>query len=198
MNNVQKMLVNLFTRKFQICCLPASNVYFFVCTVWGLSFVFASVSFFDRYFKSLSNNSKKLNIPRNTQWACHVTLSSGVILQRWSTWMFESERRERRMGVTVLDIMSWDGKTGHRVGFIRITLTYNICFGRNLLHLKVDILSFLYIYVSCIWGEYSWRFRLFYLRVCEERRQSRQRTHPVYFINLRKAHYFVVIMTIQK
>ncbi len=25
-----------------------------------------------------------------------------------------------------------------------------------------------------------------------------QRTHPVYFINFRKAHYFVVIMTIQK
>ncbi len=59
------------------------------------------------------------------------------------TWMFESERRERRVGVTVLD-MSWDGKTGHRVGFIRITLTSNICFGRDLLHLKVDILSVLY------------------------------------------------------
>ncbi len=28
--------------------------------------------------------------------------------------------------------------------------------------------------------------------------EPRQRTHPVYFINFRKAHYFVVIMTIQK
>ncbi len=123
-----------------------------------------------------------------------------VYIRARLTWMFESERRERRVGVTVLDIMSWDRKTGHRVGFIRITLTSNICFGRDLLHLKVDILSFLYIYVSCIWGEYSRRFRLFYLRVCEERwqRQSRQRSHPVYFINFRKAHYFVVIMTIQK
>ncbi len=47
----------------------------------------------------------------------------GVYIRARLTWMFESERRERRVSVTVLDIMSWDGKTGHRVGFIRITLT---------------------------------------------------------------------------
>ncbi len=47
----------------------------------------------------------------------------GVYIRARLTWMFESERRERRVGVTVLDIMSWDRKTGHRVGFIRITLT---------------------------------------------------------------------------
>ncbi len=47
----------------------------------------------------------------------------GVYIRERLTWMFESERRERRVGVTVLDIMSWDGKTEHRVGFIRITLT---------------------------------------------------------------------------
>ncbi len=60
----------------------------------------------------------------------------GVYIRARLTWMFESERRERR------------------------------------------ILSFLYIYFSCIWGEYSWRFRLFYLRVCEERwqRPGRERT----------------------
>ncbi len=103
---------------------------------------------------------------------------AGMNLFVWTSWkkvqsLFESERRERRVGGTVLDIMSWDRKTGHCIGFIRITLTLNICFGRDLLHLKVDILSFLYIYFSCIWGEYSRRFRLFYLRVCEERWQSR-------------------------
>ncbi len=37
--------------------------------------------------------------------------------------------------------MIW--KTGHRIGFIWITLTHNICFGCDLLHLKVDISSFL-------------------------------------------------------
>ncbi len=52
------------------------------------------------------------------------------------------------------------------------------------LHLKVDISSFRYIYLSCLWGKYSLILRLFYLRVCEERwqRPRRQRTHPVYFI----------------
>ncbi len=39
------------------------------------------------------------------------------------------------------------GKTGHRVGFIQITLTENICFGRDLLHLKVDISNCIYIYI---------------------------------------------------
>ncbi len=47
----------------------------------------------------------------------------GVYIRARLTWMFESERRERRVGGTVLDIMSWDGKTGHRISFIRITLT---------------------------------------------------------------------------
>ncbi len=156
-----------------------------------------------------SEGNKQAN--KHTFWSSGLFLSADLLPEAESsrmnlfvyirarlTWMFESERRERRVRVTVLDIMSWDGKTGHRAGFIRITLTSNICFGRDLLHLKVDILSFLYIYFSCIWGEYSWSFRLFYLRVCEERWHSRQRTHPVYFINFRKAHYFVVIMTIQK
>ncbi len=30
----------------------------------------------------------------------------GVYIRAHLTWMFESERRERRVGVTVLDIMS--------------------------------------------------------------------------------------------
>ncbi len=47
----------------------------------------------------------------------------GVYIRTRLTWMFESERRERRVGGTVLDIMSWDGKAGHRISFIRITLT---------------------------------------------------------------------------
>ncbi len=110
--------------------------------------------------------------------------------------LFESERRERRVGVTVLDIMSWDGKTGHRVGFIRITLTSNICFGRDLLHLKADILSFLYIYVSCIWGEYSRRFRLFYLRVCEERwqRQSPGRERTLFILLILEKHIISLLL----
>ncbi len=40
------------------------------------------------------------------------------------------------------------GETGHCVGFILITLSENICFGLDLLHLKVDISSFLYMYIS--------------------------------------------------
>ncbi len=35
----------------------------------------------------------------------------GVYIRARLMWMFESERRERRVGVTVLDIMSWDRKT---------------------------------------------------------------------------------------
>ncbi len=34
------------------------------------------------------------------------------------------------------------GKAGHRIGFIRITLSQNICFRYELHHLKVDNLSF--------------------------------------------------------
>ncbi len=37
-----------------------------------------------------------------------------------------------------------------------------------------------------------------FIYVSVKKGDSRQRTHPVYFINFRKAHYFVVIMTIQK
>ncbi len=81
----------------------------------------------------------------------------GVYIRARLTWMFESERRERRVGVTVLDIMSWDRKTGHRVGFIRITLTSNICFGRDLLsfksrHFKLSIHIFL-MYLRRVFAE---------------------------------------------
>ncbi len=107
-------------------------------------------------------------------------------------WKARTARGRDRIRYNGLRRENW---TSHQFHTDYFNIEY---FGRNLLHLKVDILSFLYIYFSCIWGEYSWRFRLFYLRVCEERWQSRQRTHPVYFINFRKAHYFVVIMTIQK
>ncbi len=41
-------------------------------------------------------------------------------------------------------------KTGDCVGFILITLSENICFRHDWLHLKVDISSFLCIYFSCL------------------------------------------------
>ncbi len=63
---------------------------------------------------------------------------------------------------------------------------------------KKDISSFLYIYFSCLWGEYSRRFMLFYLHVCEERwqRLRRQRTHPVFIFFILQKHIYLCIVII--
>ncbi len=110
-------------------------------------------------------------------------------------WKVRTARGRDRIRCNELRRENWTSRRFH-------TDYFNIeyLFWTWLTSFKSRHLSFLYIYFSSIWGQYSRRFRLFYLRVCEERwqRQSRQRTHPVYFINFRKAHYFVVIMTIQK
>ncbi len=125
----------------------------------------------------------------------------GVYIRARLTWMFESERREQHVGVTVLDIMSWVGKTGHRVEFHTDYFNIEYLFWTWLTsfksrHFKLSIHICL-MYLRRVFAEIQVvLFTCLWRKVTET--EPRQRTHPVYFINFRKAHYFIVIMTIQK
>ncbi len=52
------------------------------------------------------------------------------------------------------------------------------------------------MYVSCIWGEYSRRFRLFYLRVCEEKwqRQSPGRERTLFILLILEKHIISLLL----
>ncbi len=116
------------------------------------------------------------------------------------TWMFESERRERRVGVTVLDIelrrenwtscrfhtdyfnieyLFWTWLTSFKSRHFKLSI--HIC----LMYLRRVFTEIQVVLFTCLWRKAT-------------ETEPRQRTHPVYFINFRKAHYFVVIMAIQK
>ncbi len=116
------------------------------------------------------------------------------------TWMFESERRERRVGVTVLDIElrreNWTSRRFHTDYFNIEYLFWTWLTSFKSRHFKLSIHICL-MYLRWVFTEIQVVLFPCLLRKVTET-EPRQRTHPVYFINFRKAHYFVVIMTIQK
>lgn len=84
----------------------------------------------------------------------------------------------------------------HRDYFIREYLfsTY--------IKLQVDISSFIYIYLSFLWGKYSLRFRLFYLSVCKKvdrNRDGREHTRFVFFISeISEKHIILLLLWLYK
>ncbi len=104
---------------------------------------------------------------------------------RVSHGCLESEKRDRLVGVTALDIMRIRYKLTSCC-FIRITLTENICFGRDLLRLKVDISSFLYIYIYHVFEASSRGDSRGFIYVSLKRgdrdRDGRERTLFIFFI----------------
>ncbi len=69
-----------------------------------------------------------------------------------------------------------------------ITLSLNICFRHGFL--KSTFQAF-YSYIYHVWGKYSLRFRLFYLREESWQRPRWEKAHPVCFRYFTKAHSFV-------
>ncbi len=70
------------------------------------------------------------------------------------------------------------------LGFIRFTLAENISFGRDLLHLKVDLSSFLYIYIYHVFEASIRRDSSCFIYVSVKRgdRDGRERTPFIFFI----------------
>ncbi len=65
------------------------------------------------------------------------------------TWIVRIRKARSLVAVVTLD-MSLDEQNWRLCWFILITLSENICFRHDWLHLKVDISSFLCIYFSCL------------------------------------------------
>ncbi len=117
----------------------------------------------------------------------------GVYIRARLTWMFESERRERcnelrrenwtsrrfHTDYSNIEYLFWTWLTSFKIRHFKLSI--HIC----LMYLRRVFTEIQVVLFTCL------------LRKVTET-EPRQRTHPVYFINFGKSHYFVVIMTIQK
>ncbi len=89
------------------------------------------------------------------------------------------------MAVVTLD-MSLDEQNWRLCWFILITLSENICFRHDWLHLKVDISSFLCIYFSCLLRQVFVEIQLV-LFTCLWRDVTK---HTIYLLYFTKSHCF--------